>query len=234
MRIDVNFDFRSDANGEDPDTNSPLLKSYHQYLWSKKLPSGNLFLLKNGRASEYLVFENVSNRIVLSSDSIGNSYGSRKKPPPVLKLIQREKIESFKQLISTIGGFILFPGKKIDGLLTINQERGVNPLIADRFDLTLECIRLFYLSEESPLSKVLIRYWNFFQLFEDFKGYVDFFLLNDLVNSQYSKINYFNAFSEVFIKSPIPASVDEYLIYRENSMLFTQKRNQRIIESISS
>ena len=234
MKIDINFDFRLDANGGDPDLNSPLLKSYHQYLWSKKLPNGQIFSLKAGHAGEYLVFENASNRIVLSSDSIVNSYGSRKNPPPIVKQVEEGLIESFKQLNSTIGGFILFPGKKVFHLMTINQERGVNPLIADRFDLTLECVRRFYSSEESPLSSVFERYRNFFQLFGDFRGYVDFFLLNDLVDSQYSTINYFNGFLKVFDNSPIPSTVDEYLTYRQNSMLFTQKRNQRIIESSSS
>ena len=48
------------------------------------------------------------------------------------------------------------------------------------FDLTLECIRLFYENKESPLSFVFQRYIEFFNLFCDFKGYVDFFLLQDL------------------------------------------------------
>jgi hypothetical protein len=68
-----------------------------------------------------------------------------------------------------IGGKLPFPGREIDGK-AINQVRGTNPKIADRLDLTLECIRLRYLGKNSPLAEVLIRYWAFFELFENFKG----------------------------------------------------------------
>lgn len=33
---------------------------------------------------------------------------------------------------------MLFPGRRIDGMRTINQERGVNSQIADRLDLTVD------------------------------------------------------------------------------------------------
>lgn len=42
--------------------------------------------------------------------------------------------------------------------MTINGARGCHPLIKDRFDLTLECIRRHYLCDTSPLSAVLDRY----------------------------------------------------------------------------
>ena len=46
--------------------------------------------------------------------------------------------------------------------------------INDRFDLTLECIRRYYLNEDSPLKETFIRYSDFL-LFKNFKGYIDFF-----------------------------------------------------------
>lgn len=55
---------------------------------------------------------------------------------------------------ATIGSYILFPNKRITGNYTINQARGINPYIDDRFDLTLECIRLFYLEQQNPLRNV--------------------------------------------------------------------------------
>ena len=48
--------------------------------------------------------------------------------------------------------------------MTINGARGVNHKIQDRFDLTLECIRRFYLNEFSPLKDTLNRYKTFFKL----------------------------------------------------------------------
>jgi Family of unknown function (DUF6994) len=43
--IDTTFDFRTDAAGKDPDTYSPTLCRYHQVLWSKPLPSGDVLEL---------------------------------------------------------------------------------------------------------------------------------------------------------------------------------------------
>jgi Family of unknown function (DUF6994) len=56
--------------------------------------------------------------------------------------------------------------------------------ISDRFDLTIECIRRHYPHQSSPLSETLARYDDFFAWFESFSGYVDFFLLQDLVRKE--------------------------------------------------
>ena len=77
---------------------------------------------------------------------------------------------------------MVFPAQRVDRKMTINGARAFHPRIKDRFDLTLECIRRHYLDEPSPLSDVLARYADFFGLFGDFAGYVDFFHLQDLVN----------------------------------------------------
>jgi hypothetical protein len=66
---------------------------------------------------------------------------------------------------------------------TINQSRGMNSAIADRFDLTLECIRRNYSDPGAvnPLGDRLGYYDDFFALFGDFDTYVRFFLLEDLL-----------------------------------------------------
>lgn len=58
----------------------------------------------------------------------------------------------------TIGGSIIFPKRP----LGINPARGINKYICDRFDLTLECIRKYYLNEGSPLYSTLIKDKEFF------------------------------------------------------------------------
>ena len=50
---------------------------------------------------------------------------------------------------------MVFPANRIEKKNTINGARGVHPRIADRFDLTAECIRRHYLGIESPLAVVL-------------------------------------------------------------------------------
>ena len=89
--------------------------------------------------------------------------------------------------------------------MTINGARGVNHKIKDRFDLTLECIRRFYKQEDSPLREVFERYAEFFYLFEDFRGYVDFFLYQDLVEKDYSGIKFWHPFDD-FKTPPLPTS----------------------------
>ena len=125
---------------------------------------------------------------------------------------------------------MLFPGNRIDRKMTINQERGCKKEIRDRFDLTLECIRRHYSSTGSPLTDVLARYAQFLALFRDFRGYVEFFLLQDLVSEDFSTVRISKPFDD-FTGSPIPASVPEYNAYKHASIAFVEARNQRILAS---
>ena len=122
---------------------------------------------------------------------------------------------------------MLFPGNRVDGKRTINQARGCNRKISDRMDLTLECIRRYYRHEYSPLAPALGRYAGFFALFEDFQGYVDFFLLQDLVSSGYEAVRFFMPFND-FNPPAIPGDLDTYLEFRRLSIEFTKARNRRI------
>jgi hypothetical protein len=112
--------------------------------------------------------------------------------------------------------------------MTINGARGFNTKIADRFDLTLECIRLHYLGMPNPLDETLKANANFFNLFGSFSGYVDFFLLQDLVTPDYAQIKFFTDISNIFENSPLPQSMEEYLIYKQRNIDFLNARNARI------
>lgn len=83
----------------------------------------------------------------LGSDAITHSYKNYKRYGWILKQIPNEVNELF-DAGSTIGAYIVFPNNKIGKNLTINQARGLNCLIDDRFDLILECVRLFYLGKK--------------------------------------------------------------------------------------
>jgi hypothetical protein len=147
-------------------------------------------------------------------------------------LIPESEREQFRTIAHQIGGKMLFPGMKIDGKQTINQERGRNSRIADRLDLTLECIRLHYLGEASPMAEALIRYREFFALFEDFKGYTDFFLLQDLVSKDSSAVKFLMPFAD-FTTSPLPRTVEAYQDYRRNAIRFVEARNHRMAEYVA-
>ena len=94
-------------------------------------------------------------------------------------------------------------------------------------DLTLECVRRYYRHEDSPLAATFGRYAGFFALFEDFRGYVDFFLLRDLVSADYETVRFFMPFND-FSPPAIPRDLDTYLEFRRLSIEFTEARNRRI------
>jgi len=226
--IDINFDFYSDTPaGKDPDSYNPTLRRYHKILWSKPLPNGWRFDLTDTTPKVYLHHQSELGEFFLSSDSIAHSYSRLKRMSHIINQIPSKEIDSFFSLSSTIGGYIIFPSNKVDNQMTINGARGFNPKILDRFDLTLECIRRHYLEEDSPLSSTLHRYSAFFDLFQGFRGYVDFFLLQDLVTEHYLSIKFYLPFND-FDNSPLPNNVNEYLSYKNNVTDFILARNQRI------
>lgn len=120
----------------------------------------------------------------------------------------------------------MFPGVPVKGKQTINQRRGTHREIEDRFDLTLECIRRHYARESSPLSETIATYSSFFALFENFDGYVDFFLLNDLVTAS-GDVDFFHSFDE-FTRDHLPDNIDDYVAYRERTIDFVRARNRRL------
>jgi hypothetical protein len=125
--------------------------------------------------------------------------------------------------------------RQIEGKWTINQARGCLRKIADRFDLTLECIRRHYqgLNDPSRLGETLERYRDFFAVFESFRGYVDFFLLQDLVTDDYSVVTFCMPFDD--FKTPsMPNDFDTYLEYRRRSIGFIKARNRRIEQYVAA
>jgi hypothetical protein len=225
MIIDTTFNVYSDAQGGDPDSTSPTLRKYHKMLWSKTLPNGKSFELINNKSGVYLYHNSELGEYILGSDAITHSYKNHKRKKWLTEQIQDEVIELF-DTGSTIGAYTIFPNNRVDGKHTINQARGVNGFIDDRFDLTLECIRLFYLGQESPLHNTLLRYKNFFNLFESFTGYIKFFFLDDLVDENH-KIKFYLPFDN-FKTKPTFFEIDEYLVYKNGVMNFIKSRNKRI------
>ena len=181
--------FSDTPDGKDPDTWSPTLRKYHQILWSKQLPNGTVFNL-DIETRQLLHHRSNLGEFYLSSDCIGHTYSRIKSMSNIIDEFPSSEIESFYRLCSTIGSYIIYPCKRIDNKMTFNGARGTNAMIKDRFDLSLECIKLFYINKQSPLSNVLERYASFFDIFNNFRGYIDFFLLNDLIIDDSMSINY--------------------------------------------
>ncbi|PVX52377.1 hypothetical protein C7377_0691 [Balneicella halophila] len=226
--IDVKFDFRQDSKCGDPDTDSQKLYNAHKFLWSKELPNGKTFLLeiKSNSYGRLIIKNNLC--MNLSSDRMCPHFDGKyqNKFKGWLSEMEREELK-FK--VRTIGGHIVFPAHKKNGF-TINQARGVNRIICDRFDLTLECIRRLYRDEESPLSKTLLNYKDFFELFVDFKGYIEFFHLKDFIN-QNEQIEFSLPFDN-FSRPALPQTIDEYRQYKNHTINLINKRNKRILKKL--
>jgi hypothetical protein len=223
--IDVNFDFGRDTPlNKDPDAYSKTLKTYHRKLWSKRLPDGSEFTLEE---KGYLYHRSQLGEFYLGSDAITHSYKNTKGLSTIVAQVPDVAENLFNQGCK-IAAYTIFPLRKIDRKMTINQARGFNVKIKDRFDLTLECIRLFYEGETTPLTDTFNRHENFFRLFADFKGYVEFFLFQDLVGEDFSSVKFHLPF-DGFSGSPLPKSADEYLQYAKNAEIFLKARSQRIL-----
>jgi hypothetical protein len=227
--IDVTYDFRDDTPaGRDPDSYSKTLRSYHKLLWSKPLPCGEVLDLDDSASGHYLLHRSdTRGEFSLSSDGVVASYR-------YLPMVQAEpwKLQEFLHIGYTIGGMMLWPGNQIERKWTLNQARGCQWQIRDRFDLTLECIRRHYLREDSPLMDVIARYEDFFELFEDFRGFVEFFLLQDAVTVDCDAVIFAAPFDD-FTTPAIPQTMDEYREYRHRAMSFIEARNRRILRSLS-
>lgn len=228
--IDPNFDFRSDTPpNKDPDAFSKTLKLYHKELWSKKLPNGQMLNLSDEKKGSYLFFTDGTVDLNLTSDCITHTYRNTAKMKGVILCVSPKEIDAFFSACFAIGGYTLFPGGQRAGVQTINQARGCNLKIVDRFDLTLECIRRQYLGISNPLENTLKGYWDFFELFCDFRGYVDFFLLNDLVDEEFQRVKFHIPFDDEFPSRPFPKTVDEYLHYMNNTLTFIHLRTERML-----
>jgi hypothetical protein len=227
-KIDIDFDFRKDSKCGDADTDSQKLYDAHKFLWNKTLPCGKWFDLK-------IIGDNYGRLLLknhlcdyLSSDRMCPHFDGKYngKFDGWLSDVEREELQ-YK--VRTIGGHIIFPARKKNGF-TINQARGVSRIICDRFDLTLECIRRFYQNEQSPLYDTLTRYKDFFDLFINFRGYVDFFLLQDFIDKE-ERIKFSLPFDN-FNRPALPQTGDEYRNYKICTIGFMNSRNKRILESL--
>jgi hypothetical protein len=226
-QIDITFDFRTDTPpGKDPDGRSPTLRRYHKLLWSKPLPNGVLFDLDDTTRGHYLLHRSDElGEFSLSSDAVVASFR-------YLSMVQEEpeQLKEFMHIGYTMGGMMLWPGNRVGDKTTINGVRGLHPRIRDRFDLTLECIRRHYHGEDSPLRAVLERYAGFFKLFVDFRGFVEFFLLQDAVTVDCDAVIFSAPLNDFSTSSAVPQTIEEYREYRQRAIAYIEARNRRIAE----
>ncbi|TWD17094.1 DUF6994 family protein [Marihabitans asiaticum] len=231
--LDVEHDFFADTpKGKDPDHRSDSLRRFHQLLWSKPLRSGRAIrlTLPSRRNEGYLIHQDGETRLWFGSDAITHSYGSWLRPAPLVQAVSGLTDEQRSRYLGqpyTIAQTMIWPVRASDRP-TINQARGTRSAIADRIDLTLECIRRHYdCSGESPLTDVLTAYGDFFAMFQGFDEFIDFFHLQDLVSDDYARVRYFLPNND-FQRHGSPQTTQEYVDYREAQLDFVDRRSRRI------
>ena len=197
------------------------------------MPSGAPFELDVSTPHVYLHHLSELGESFLSSDAVIPTFSREVRRAHIIDQIPQVEREAFHQIAYTIGGMMVFPGNRVGGKTTINVARRFHPKIKDRFDLTLECIRRHYLDESSPLGDTLARYADFFALFGDFAGYVDFFHLQDLVDEVTSAVKFFMPFED-FTASPLPGTLNAYFVYRQRAIEFIESRNRRIAAHVGA
>ena len=237
--IDITFDYRTDCDypKQDPDKYSCRLKKDHCEMWSKPLPVSKYGELKPQPKKERLVAFINGEHFDFGCDSITNCYTNRdntfelRKDKEIVDLINK-----YNDVDYTIASSIIFPLQRDDGVTkwTINQARGCLRRISDRIDLTLECIRIFYLDnyQKTPLQSCLIKYKRFFDWFGSFENYVKFFLLDDLVSKDYKTVIGFTDVLDFDHAMPI-SSVEEYKEYIKRNISFIEKRTERIEKELA-
>jgi hypothetical protein len=227
--IDVDFCFYDDPQFRtDADSDSSLLQSWHATLWSKDLPDGNRIEWTAEPGTTCLTHDSALGSFRVSSDTIASLH--ERYVPALWAAVSPQDQETYMRAFYTIGGFIVFPRHS----RSLNQQRGWDRAISDRFDLTLECIRRHYLDvHTNPLGEVLASDAAFFRLFgvgqAGFAAYVEFFHLQDLTAG--NGIKWFDGSAEKawsFTDEALPSNAAAYRRHLDSVLEFVTARNGRI------
>ncbi|MBA2640093.1 MAG: hypothetical protein H0U77_08910 [Nocardioidaceae bacterium] len=168
----------------------------------------------------------------MPSDTIATTHSNYRRfgATQMWKNLTEDERTRYDRAFYTIGGFIIFPTRP----QSLNQRRGTAETIADRFDLTLECIRSHYLGlGPTPLIEVLDLDADYFRLFgtgaRGFAGFVEFFHLQDLASPD--SVRWLDGHvgrDWEFSRHPLPQALDAYRRYLDNVTYFVTARNARI------
>jgi hypothetical protein len=182
----------------DPDLWHKGLRESHRILWSRPLPSGDAWSFEptqDGYLKSSDPQASEPSEWSVGSDNFATTHTiALPNMAAAIPGYENAHVHDF----CTIGGYIVFPNGKAQTRptqararkWTLNQARGCERRISDRFDLTLEAIRLYFAGvttrDANPLGDVLDAYGWFFDPFgegaEGFQAYVDYFFLNPMVS----------------------------------------------------
>ncbi|WP_183098719.1 DUF6994 family protein [Nocardioides pelophilus] len=228
----------------DPDAYSSQLRESHQMLWTKRLPDGQSLEFSARLWSDYLRVTSLPGDWTVGSDIIATIHA---KALPVDSQGLRGFANGHVCEFCTIGGYIVFPNQIAQQVppqpnpavrrWSINQARGMDGRISDRFDLTLEAIRLLYEGivdlNENPIGDVLEAYRWWFDLFgqgaDGFRAYAKFFFLTPMLDPQ-GRVKPFAPLTLVFDDALPRNDATAYGAYMAAQRDFVNRRNELISE----
>ncbi len=228
------------GRNKDPDAVNPHLRDAHRLLWSKAPLGGPDHGISAGKWSEYLTV--VSTDWTLGSDNFATIHSNALH---AFSAALADVADGHLCQFCTIGGYIVFPNQVAQQLPTttngsarrwsINQARGMDSRISDRFDLTLAAIRLYYEGivhrSENPIGDVLEAYRWWFDLFgtgaDGFQGYADFFFLTPMLDDQ-GRVKPFGSLGLTFDHALPRDDEDAYRGYIADQRKFVGARNELI------
>jgi hypothetical protein len=251
--FDLSFDYQTDYDPAKPkkprwdaDEHSPRLRLDHELLWTKRFRSGVLFAptAPRARSRGYLIWTEPSGeQHWYGSDAITHSYTTWQLPKALADAkagLSEEERAAYLAPPYTIGSSIIWPVKS-SARPSMNQARCFGPArrtIADRIDLTLECIRRHYLGLPSDdyLGQAIRAYAEFFDLFQGFAEFVEFFHLQPLVAPEGVR-SLFNM-SELlgdygFEGAATPSTTEEYVAYRRNTLAVIAERGRLMADWVA-
>jgi hypothetical protein len=228
----------------DPDAYSSELRDSHQRLWTKPLPDGRSLEVSARLWADYLRVTSLPGDWTLGSDIIATIH-------PKAMPVDSQELQGFGNghvcEFCTIGGYIVFPNRIAQQVppqpnpavrrWSINQSRGMDGRISDRFDLTLEAIRLLYEGTvdlpQNPIGDVLGAYSWWFDLFgygiEGFLAYAEFFFLTPLLDPQ-GRVKPFAPLTLTFDDALPRNDATAYRAYMAAQRDFVVRRNELISE----
>ncbi|HEU5223154.1 MAG TPA: hypothetical protein VFU07_05665 [Candidatus Lumbricidophila sp.] len=243
---DIEIDLRAECGGRDPDRYNPRVRTLHRHFWGMKpLPNGETLRLESKPTDYRMSCASSFGDAQFTSDTFASSFQDWVRMQDLITEVRENDPDDqrqFESLRNTFASMVIFPGAQVDRQPTINQARGYISQIADRPDLTLECIRLFYEGRTqaregevlvNPLAPALSRYDWFFEWFGSFRGYVDFFLLQDLVDDDDDTVKFLLPHTG-FDRPGCPQDKAEYTAYRAAAITALEGRRDRMIAALGS
>jgi len=98
MFINVTHNFQKECGEKDADRYSKKLQHYHQYLWSKSLPNGQLFTLTCSSQNR-LHHKSGLGEFYLSSDRAINTFSNWKKTKKIADRFPTEEINHLRVVL---------------------------------------------------------------------------------------------------------------------------------------